>query len=661
MAVCPQELDLTEIDEILLELKATMDPAKWAKLGRLRDRYVQIVQILKHKKSVIRKLQKLIFGPSSEKTGQLIGESSNEKPADKGKTDDGEAPKKKGKRRGGKPKGSGRLGARDYPGAREIPVDHSALACGDDCPDCGRGFLGELQRRAPSLFLYAQAPIAALLFMLQVLRCSHCGREFRAPLPGAAAIHKHDPSVAAMLALLRYVLGVPHNRIEKLQKLFGIPIPSSTQWDVLRVYEPQLRAIFEQLVREAAQGDLVHNDDTVMRVLELLKDIRLEKANDPKARTGVFTTNIVSRAQGRQIVLFLTGRRHAGENLGYVLSFRDASLQNVLQMCDGLEHNQPADIATILCNCLTHGRRQFVDIIVDFPEEVRRVLQDIKKVYQHEETTQKEGMTPEQRLAYHQEHSKPILDDLKLWFEELQRQKLVEPNSGLGKAIKYMLKRWDKLTRFLTVVGAPIDNNVAERALKMAIVHRKNSQYYRSVVGARLGDCIMSLGNTCLLGGINPYEYLVALFTHIDIAATEPRLWMPWSFEKRLAELEGGMRPSISQWAATLGADRTGDEPASPEPTRSEPTIVAALVTGGNTTLVPVVDSGPPGAQDQAEAIIEYGVSAIAAQAAESNTTPGSATKTRREPDELGLAPFAPAPVNPRSPQPRDCTAGPAP
>jgi len=658
MPARPQELDLAEIDEILVELKGTMDPAKWAKLVRLRDRYAQVVQLLKHKKSAMRKLQKLIFGPSSEKTGQLLKEPDGEKATDGGETGDEPSPKKNGKRKGGKPKGSGRLGARDYPGAREISVDHSELTCGNNCPDCGRGVLGELQRRAPSLFLYGQAPIAALLFMLQVLRCSSCGREFRAPLPGPAALYKHDPSVAAMLALLRYLLGVPHNRIDKLQKIFGIPVPSSTQWDVLRVYEPQLRVIFEQLVREAAQGDLVHNDDTVMRVLELLKDIRLEKANDPKARTGVFTTNIVSRVQGRQIVLFLTGRRHAGENLGYVLSFRDASLQDVLQMCDGLDHNQPADIATILCNCLTHGRRQFVDIIVDFPAEVRRVLQDIKKVYQYEETTQKEGMTPEQRLAYHQEHSKPVLDALKLWFEELQRQKLVEPNSGLGKAIKYMLKRWDKLTRFLTVAGAPIDNNVAERALKMAIVHRKNSQYYRSVVGARFGDCIMSLGNTCLLGGINPYEYLVALFTHIDTAATEPHLWMPWNFEQRRAEIEGASRQSVSQWAATLGANRTGDESASPELTMSEPDTEVVPVAG---STEPVVVAGSPGVPDQAETITEHGVPAVAAQAGDSKNNPESTTAPKRTPDELGFAPLGRLPVDPQATQPRDFSAGPAP
>lgn len=592
----PEELDLAEIDEILVELEPKLDSTRLGKLKTLRERYAQVAEILRAKKSIIRKLQKLVFGSSSEKTKDVIKGGSEQHGAQSdetnGQSEDGEptegssaggsnganTPKgsgegKGGKRKGGKPKGSGRLGAKDYPGAREIPVDHSELQCGAECPDCGKGLLGELLRRAPSLFLYARPPIDAILFLLQILRCSCCGREFRAPLSGPAAIYKYDPSAAAMIAMLRYLSGFPHTRIENLQNAFGIPLPDATQWDVLSDYKEQLQLIVDQLMREAAQGDLVHNDDTVMRVLELAKQIREEKETDPKARTGIFTTNIVSRMAGRQIVLFLTGRRHAGENLDEVLSLRDASLQDVLQMCDGLEHNKPANAATILCNCLTHGRRQFVDIVVDFPEEVRRVLQDIKKIYQNEEVTKKEGMTPEQRLAYHQEHSKPVLDALKEWFEQLQEKKLVEPNSGLGKAIKYMLKRWDKLTRFLEVAGAAIDNNISERALKMAIRHRKNSLYYRSVIGAQLGDAIMSLGNTCWLNGINAYDYLVALFTHIDLAATEPPLWMPWNYEQRQREVEGESRPSAGEWAASLGAKIGGAtaEPASVEPGATEP------------------------------------------------------------------------------------------
>ncbi|MFO8002854.1 transposase, partial [Thioalkalivibrio sp.] len=78
-------------------------------------------------------------------------------------------------------------------------------------------------------------------------------------------------------------------------------------------------------------------------------------------------------------------------------------------------------------------------------------------------------------------------------------KKLVEPNSGLGKAIKYMLKHWKKLTRFLEVPGTPLDNNIAERALKYAILHRKNALFYKTQNGAKVGDLFMSLIHTCQL------------------------------------------------------------------------------------------------------------------------------------------------------------------
>src|SRR5450756_1987872 len=100
--------------------------------------------------------------------------------------------------------------------------------------------------------------------------------------------------------------------------------------------------------------------------------------------------------------------------------------------------------------------------------------------------------------------------------KEQLEQKKVEPNSGLGEAIRYMLKRWEELTRFLSVPGAPLDNNVAERALKMAILHRRNSLSYKTLHGAKVGDTFMSLIHTCALNGVNPYDYLMSLDKHAD-------------------------------------------------------------------------------------------------------------------------------------------------
>ncbi len=108
--------------------------------------------------------------------------------------------------------------------------------------------------------------------------------------------------------------------------------------------------------------------------------------------------------------------------------------------------------------------------------------------------------------------------------------KHVEPNSSLGQAINYMLKHWKKLTLFLRVPGAPLDNNICERALKMAILHRKNSLFYKTRRGAYVGDLFMSLIHTCQLCDADPFDYLTQLQEHAEKVAGDPGAWMPWNY-----------------------------------------------------------------------------------------------------------------------------------
>ena len=109
-------------------------------------------------------------------------------------------------------------------------------------------------------------------------------------------------------------------------------------------------------------------------------------------------------------------------------------------------------------------------------------------------------------------------------------QKKVEPNCGLGQAISYMLNHWKPLTLFLRVPGAPLDNNICERALKKAILHRKNALFYKTENGARVGDLFMSLIHTCNLAGANPFDYLTELQKHSAELADHPEKWLPWNY-----------------------------------------------------------------------------------------------------------------------------------
>jgi transposase len=190
-----------------------------------------------------------------------------------------------------------------------------------------------------------------------------------------------------------------------------------------------------------------------------------------------------------------------------------------------------------LANCLAHGRRNFVDIAWNFPEECAHVLEELKKVYKNDALAKQRNLTPDERLAFHQKHSKPIMDDLNEWFRSQIEDKKVEPNSALGKAIKYMRKHWNELTLFLREPGAPLDNNICERALKKAILHRKNSLFYKTQHGAYVGDLFMSLIHTCSLCHVNPFDYLTQLQKHSSLLFKNPAQWMPWNYKEAIPSI----------------------------------------------------------------------------------------------------------------------------
>jgi hypothetical protein len=246
----------------------------------------------------------------------------------------------------------------------------------------------------------------------------------------------------------------------------------------------------------------------------------------------VYTSGVVALRDGHRVALFFSGRRHAGENLAEVLKHRAERLTPPIQMCDALARNLPGELRTILAHCLAHARRRFVDVYDHFPEPCRHLLESLAVVYHNDAVARQRQLSPEARLEFHQEASGPTMHD---WLERQLAEKQAEPNSALGGAIGYMLRHWDQLTLFLRQAGAPLDNNVCERALKKAILHRKNALFYKTRNGARVGDLFMSLIHTCQLNRANPFDYLTELQRHCDDLAASPQLWMPWNYRDALA------------------------------------------------------------------------------------------------------------------------------
>jgi transposase len=282
----------------------------------------------------------------------------------------------------------------------------------------------------------------------------------------------------------------------------------------------------------------MHNDDTHMRILELTEKIKNQEPlrEDDPDRSGVFTTNILSVAESRPTIsLFFTGPRHSGENLHDLLTARVAGLPPPMQMCDALSRNLPGDLKTIVANCLSHARRNFYELKEVFPAETLHVLECFKTVYLIDRRAKQQAFSPQDRLLLHQEQSRPVMKDLQKWLRQQFDERRVEPNSSLGKAIKYMLKHWEKLTLFLHVPGAPLDNNICERALKMSIKHRKNSLFYKTQRGAQVGDIYMSLIHTCQNAQADPFDYLTQLQRHRAGVIESPADWFPWNYRQQPA------------------------------------------------------------------------------------------------------------------------------
>ena len=533
------DLDRKELDAILARAKAHLPAGDYKWIEKLVRSHVTLVQLVKEKQISIRRLRQMLFGAKTEKTRTVLERArvatsgEQEKSAGAGETVSG---RKKAKP---KRKGHGRNGAAAYTGAERIAVPHESLKSGDGCPKCPKGKIYPLASPGLLVRVIGQPPLKAKVYEVQKLRCNLCGEVFTARLPQGVGTEKYDASAKATIALLKYGAGFPFHRLDRLECNFGIPLPATTQWTCMEEAARVVAPVHQELVHQGAQGEVVHNDDTPMRILAWMGQRRRDweklHPEDKSERTGIYTSGIVCKSMGRKIALFFTGRKHAGENLEAVLAKRAKGRDPPIQMCDGLSHNVCGDFESIVANCLTHGRRRFVDVIENFPEECKHLLETLREVYKNDAFAKKEKMSDRQRLEYHRENSGPLMKKLRKWFDELFEERTVEPNSSLGDAIRYMSKRWEKLTRFLEVPGVPLDNSICERALKKAILHRKNSYFYMSDNGARVGDMFMSLIHTCELNHVNAFEYVVALLNHPAEIKANPAQWMPWNYKDALA------------------------------------------------------------------------------------------------------------------------------
>jgi transposase len=443
------DVNLQELDEVLDQ--ARQAPLSEPDYQKLKGALHTLVELL-------------AFSRSTEKTSTVLAEIPGAAPSQEGSSETQQHSRV----------GHGRNSAAAFTGAEKVSIRDTKLHAGDRCPECEKGKVYSQKEPKALVRIVGQAPLAATVYELERLRCNTCGQVFTAEEPEEVGPEKYDESTAAMIAQLKYGCGVPFYRLEKLEATLGVPMPAATQWEIVEE-AAILKPALEELIRQAAQGEVLHNDDTSMRVLQL--------AREPSdKRTGVLTSGIVATNQGRKIPLYFTGRQHAGENLAEVLKQRAAELRPAIQMSDALSRNVPklpGGVEIMVANCLAHGRRQFVEIVQNFPIDCRYVLEMLGRVYSLEAEARERGLTAMERLQFHQQQSGPVMDELHRWLEMQLSRKKTEPNSCLGQAITYLLRHWRGLTAFLREENAPLDNNLCERALKRAVLHRKTPCFIR--------------------------------------------------------------------------------------------------------------------------------------------------------------------------------------
>jgi transposase len=540
------DFPIEQIEAILERAKVgAINAEEYAQLKAVIQTFALLKEELQSQKTSIQRLKRMMFGASTERTRDVLGADPAAHQAMDAVVPDTPGQQEIGSNTGERHEGHGRNAAAAYMGAHKVQIPHPTLQRADACPGCVGGKVYPMKDPSVRVRFSGVAPLQAKVYECARLRCGLCGQTYTAAAPEGVGEQKYDETVPAVIGLLRYGVGLPFHRIEKLQAHFGIPLASSTQWELVQPAAATYSPVHEKMQDYAAAAEIVFNDDTTMKVLELTAQQRAAALGEEaaKKRTGVFTSGIVSVGEGHRIALFFTGVRHAGENLTEVLKRRPQNLPPPIQMCDGLDHNLPKEFETLLCRCLTHSRRKYVEVAASFPAEVRFVLNTLKEIYKIDARARKEGLSPRERLKLHQDESEPLMQALQSWMQEQFAQHKVEPNSGLGEAISYMQRNWLGRTRFLHGENAPLDNNITERALKQAIKHRKNSLFYKTLNGARVGDTFMSLIHTAELNGVDAFEYLVALLRHPVQIAANPGEWMPWNFRAALERSGLGRGP----------------------------------------------------------------------------------------------------------------------
>ncbi|NJN64565.1 MAG: IS66 family transposase [Acidobacteria bacterium] len=475
-------------------------------------------------------------------------------------------------------KGHGRNGAGKYVNAQHIYHVLLSGVIGAICEACG---IGRMSRYREKLIvaIKGQPLFDAAVHHFEQARCKLCGAIIRAE--GLAVAEQglgssyitYEWSACAMLAVMHYFAGLPFKRIESLQAGWGIPMPDANQWTLADQSAELLLPLYRALERYGVRNaTALRIDDTGSMVISLQREIRAEMAvleelgestND--VRTGINATGVYLETEQGKVLLFFTGRHHAGEIIDRILTHRSTAEFNrdrkLVKVSDAasknFSHAHRDDLEEAVCNA--HAYLKFRAVKDQFPEEHGLAGEVYKQVFDNDDVARAEGMSPHERMLYHRQHSLPEMRRLKKTCSDKLQSKLVEPNSPLWEPLTFIINQWERLTKFCMVPGTPLDTNVVEQMLIIPVRYLAASFNYKSQDGAEVGDLHMSLVGSANANGVEPVAYLTECLANHEDLAKRPEHYLPWAYRSRLEagerNTQTGPPPAASYQPSRKGRD----------------------------------------------------------------------------------------------------------
>jgi hypothetical protein len=447
-----------------------------------------------------------------------------------------------------KPKGHGRNGASAFRAAQHF---FHALALGVIGAVCTACEIGKMYRYREKLIIriVGQPMFRAEQHHYEQARCRNCGRVVRAD--GPACVHegagteyiRYDWSACAMLLFMHYTGGDPFKRLESHHEGWGVPMPDANQWEVVDKADDLLLPLYRAIERHAIErATNFRIDDTGSMVITIKRQIEAELASlraqgksTKGVRTGINATGIYWDTPDGPIVLYYTGRHHAGEIIDQVLGRRLASRPKLVKCTDGasknFDHAHADKLVEATCNA--HALLKFRNIKDKYPAEYAEAGKIYSAVFDNDDKAKALELSPVNRMLYHRQHSKPRMLQLKRLCEEKVASRSVEPNSPLWEPVTFILNQWERLTLFCEAPGVPLDTNLVEQALIVPVRYLAGSFNYHTENGAVVGDHAMSLIATARAHGVEPVAYLAeCLRSHEDLAK-RPAHYLPWVYRTR--------------------------------------------------------------------------------------------------------------------------------